>query len=58
MPPTPRGADPLLGISTREAARCLVSLADMELTDAATQRLWYAATVAGLGLIATTHKRP
>ena len=31
----------------REAARCPVSLADMELTDAATQRLRYAATVAG-----------
>ena len=31
----------------REAARCPVSLADMELTDAATQRLWHAADLAG-----------
>jgi len=40
MPPTPPAPEPthFLGYQ-REAARCPVSLADMELTDAATQRL-------------------
>jgi len=40
------GAGHFLGYQ-REAARCPVSLADMELTFAATQRLWHAADLAG-----------
>jgi len=41
MPPAPPAPEPnhFLGYQC-EAARCPVSLADMELTDAATQRLW------------------
>ena len=46
MPPAP-GPTHFLGYQ-REAARCPVSLADMELTDAATQRLWQAATLPGI----------